>query len=113
MKKILLGVIGFYRRWVSPLLPGSCRFYPTCSGYAIQAVNRFGVLKGSAKTLVRILKCHPWHPGGYDPVSPEAIPEYEGLRTQGEDIPKGLSSDITEDNITAAPCAPHPAHLER
>lgn len=70
MKKILIAGIAFYRRWMSPAFPGSCRFYPTCSAYAMEAVNQYGALKGSARAAVRILKCHPWHPGGYDPVLP-------------------------------------------
>lgn len=67
-KRALLGAIRFYRRFISPMFPSCCRFYPTCSVYAIQAVQKYGALKGGFLALKRILKCHPFHPGGYDPV---------------------------------------------
>lgn len=66
--KICLALIWLYSYLISPLLPASCRFYPTCSAYAREAYERYGVLKGSFLTVKRILKCHPYHPGGYDPV---------------------------------------------
>jgi putative membrane protein insertion efficiency factor len=53
---------------ISPLLPNSCRFTPSCSEYSLEAVNKYGALKGSYLSFKRILKCHPFHPGGYDPV---------------------------------------------
>ncbi len=61
-------MIRFYRRFISPLLPPSCRFVPTCSEYALEAFTRYNVFKAAWMTSVRILKCHPFHPGGYDPV---------------------------------------------
>lgn len=67
-KKILISVIRFYQVVISPIKPPSCRFYPTCSHYGLEAVQRFGALKGGWLTLRRILKCHPFHPGGIDPV---------------------------------------------
>ena len=67
-KRALLGAIRFYRRHISPMFPPCCRFTPTCSVYAIQAVEKYGALKGGFLALKRILKCHPFHPGGYDPV---------------------------------------------
>ena len=67
-KTILLFIIRFYRRRISPLFPPCCRFHPTCSAYALEAVTRYGALKGGWLALKRILKCHPFHPGGYDPV---------------------------------------------
>ena len=67
-KTILLFLIRFYRRRISPLFPPCCRFHPTCSAYALEAVTRYGALKGGWLALRRILKCHPFHPGGYDPV---------------------------------------------
>ena len=67
-KKILISVIRFYQVVISPIKPPSCRFYPTCSHYGFEAVQRFGALKGGWLTLKRILKCHPFHPGGVDPV---------------------------------------------
>lgn len=66
MKKILLLLIAFYRKCISPLKPPTCRFYPTCSAYGLEAIQRFGAIKGSYLTIKRILKCHPFHPGGVD-----------------------------------------------
>ena len=69
IRKFLISMIRLYQKYLSPLKrKGSCRFYPTCSQYAIDALNRYGVLKGSCLALRRILKCHPFHPGGFDPV---------------------------------------------
>lgn len=68
MKRILLWLIRFYQRRISPSLPPACRFTPTCSEYAYQAIARHGALKGGYLAVRRILKCHPFHPGGYDPV---------------------------------------------
>ncbi|MDR7077701.1 putative membrane protein insertion efficiency factor [Neobacillus niacini] len=67
-KKIFISIIRFYQVVISPIKPPSCRFYPTCSHYGLEAVQRFGALKGGWLTLKRILKCHPFHPGGIDPV---------------------------------------------
>jgi uncharacterized protein len=68
LKKIFLAIIRFYQVIISPLKPPTCRFYPTCSHYGLEAVQRFGALKGGWLTIKRILKCHPFHPGGLDPV---------------------------------------------
>lgn len=65
---LLIGLVRFYQICISPLKPRSCRFYPTCSAYAIEALQKFGPFKGSYLAVKRILKCHPFHPGGYDPV---------------------------------------------
>ena len=64
----MLALIRFYRKNISPLHPPCCRFIPTCSQYALEAVRRYGPYKGGYLALKRILKCHPFHPGGYDPV---------------------------------------------
>lgn len=71
MKYIFIGIIKFYRKFISPIKPASCRFMPTCSEYGLTAFRRFGAFKGSYLTVKRILKCHPFHPGGIDLV-PEA-----------------------------------------
>ncbi|HUW33672.1 MAG TPA: membrane protein insertion efficiency factor YidD [Planctomycetota bacterium] len=65
---LLKAVIRFYRVALSPLKPRSCRFHPTCSAYALEAVERFGAAKGGVMTMKRILRCNPFHPGGFDPV---------------------------------------------
>ncbi|MGD9677749.1 MAG: membrane protein insertion efficiency factor YidD [Vulcanibacillus sp.] len=71
MKKIFQLVIRFYQIFISPLKPPTCRFYPTCSHYGIEAIEVHGALKGGWLTVKRILKCHPLHPGGLDPVPPK------------------------------------------
>ncbi|KRQ85945.1 putative membrane protein insertion efficiency factor [Caloramator mitchellensis] len=68
MKKVLIFLIRIYRKYISPMKPPSCRFYPTCSQYSIEAIEKYGALKGSVLSIKRILRCHPLHPGGYDPV---------------------------------------------
>ncbi len=68
MKRVLLTAITLYQRWLSPLKPPCCRFIPTCSEYALEAINKYGPLKGSWLAVKRIAKCHPFHKGGYDPV---------------------------------------------
>lgn len=68
MKQIGKALIRFYQLIVSPLFPPSCRFYPTCSEYTLQAIEKYGLIVGSYKGLRRLLKCHPFHPGGFDPV---------------------------------------------
>ena len=67
MKKILILNIKLYQKILSPYLGRNCRFYPTCSQYAINAIEKYGIIKGVFKSIIRILKCHPFHPGGYDP----------------------------------------------
>jgi putative membrane protein insertion efficiency factor len=68
MKKIPILLIKLYKYLLSPLLPLSCRFTPTCSEYAIDAIGKYGFLKGFYLSFRRLLRCHPFHPGGYDPV---------------------------------------------
>ncbi len=68
MKTILKGMIKIYQKTISPLTPPSCRFYPTCSHYGIEAIETHGALKGSWLAIRRISKCHPFHEGGFDPV---------------------------------------------
>jgi uncharacterized protein len=71
MKYIFIYLIKAYQIVVSPLLPNSCRFYPTCSEYSKQSYELYGVFRGTWMTITRLLRCHPFHPGGYDPVVPE------------------------------------------
>lgn len=68
MKRILLAMVRVYRKYISPLLPPSCRFTPTCSEYAMEAISKHGAFKGSLLALWRILRCNPLCKGGYDPV---------------------------------------------
>ncbi|MBD1879159.1 membrane protein insertion efficiency factor YidD [Coleofasciculus sp. FACHB-T130] len=74
MKILLIWLIRGYRVLISPLFPPACRFQPTCSKYALEAVERFGAWRGGWMAIRRILRCHPFHPGGYDPVPPAATP---------------------------------------
>ncbi|WP_457755710.1 membrane protein insertion efficiency factor YidD [Thermodesulfatator indicus] len=73
MRKIVIKVIKIYQLLLSPFLPQSCRFYPTCSHYAIEAISKFGVIKGLILACFRLMRCHPLCKGGYDPV-PERFP---------------------------------------
>ncbi len=73
LKTIFIGIIRFYQRVISPLKPPTCRFYPTCSHYGLEAVKRFGAIKGGWLTIKRISKCHPFHPGGIDNVPEKKI----------------------------------------
>ncbi|SFL83586.1 membrane protein insertion efficiency factor YidD [Pelosinus propionicus] len=68
MKKIAIMLIKGYRLFISPLKPPTCRFVPTCSEYALQAIEKYGIFRGGIMAMRRILRCHPFHPGGYDPV---------------------------------------------
>ena len=73
-RKSAVALIRFYKGAISPHLPAACRYTPTCSEYAITAINRFGALRGGAMAFKRILRCNPFHEGGYDPV-PSAVNE--------------------------------------
>jgi hypothetical protein len=68
LKRVLIILLKFYQNVISPLKKPTCRFYPTCSHYAVQAVEKYGAWKGSWMAVKRVLKCHPFHPGGFDPV---------------------------------------------
>lgn len=68
MKKIIIGLVRFYQKFISPAFPPSCRYYPTCSSYTLQAVERHGALKGILMGFVRIFRCNPFFKGGRDPV---------------------------------------------
>ena len=69
MTRLAIGLIQLYRLVISPFLPPACRFAPTCSRYSEQAIMRYGLLRGGWLTLRRLCRCHPFHPGGYDPVT--------------------------------------------
>ena len=69
MRLLALGLVRLYQLLVSPLLPPACRFWPTCSRYSVQAIDRHGVARGVWLSLRRLGRCHPFHPGGYDPVT--------------------------------------------
>jgi uncharacterized protein len=79
LARLLLRAIRAYQRWVSPLRPPACRFTPSCSAYAVTAVERHGALRGGWLATRRLLRCGPWHPGGHDPV-PSAV-EHRGSAT--------------------------------
>jgi hypothetical protein len=68
LKILMISLIRFYQLCISPLLGNNCRYYPTCSQYAIEAIEKKGIIKGSWLAVKRICRCHPWHDGGYDPV---------------------------------------------
>lgn len=68
MKYIIIVLIRFYQLVISPISPGKCRFIPTCSNYTLEAVRKYGSIKGTILGIKRVMKCHPFNPGGYDPV---------------------------------------------
>ena len=68
MNKLLINLLKAYQYAISPLLGRNCRYYPTCSEYAVEAVEKHGAIKGGWLGAKRVCRCHPWHPGGYDPV---------------------------------------------
>jgi putative membrane protein insertion efficiency factor len=85
MKYVLIGLLKAWRLVISPIYGNVCRYYPSCSAYALRAVEFHGAIKGSWLTVRRLLRCHPWSPGGYDPVpdTPEWHAEQAELATQG------------------------------
>ena len=83
IQKIVLGLIKGYQYLISPLLGNHCRYMPSCSCYAHTAIERFGVLKGSWMGLKRLLRCHPFHPGGFDPV-----PELDDIEEKANKVKK-------------------------
>lgn len=94
MKFVLIWGIRGYRTLISPLIPPTCRFQPTCSQYALEAVRRFGAFRGFCLAVRRIIRCHPFHPGGYDPVP---IDLWTLGQTRLEDVIAGSKSQQTFD----------------
>ncbi|MFL6624092.1 MAG: membrane protein insertion efficiency factor YidD [Sulfurifustaceae bacterium] len=78
MQRLLIGVIKGYRYAISPLTGPRCRFHPTCSAYALEAIERHGAWRGGRLALLRIARCHPFHPGGFDPVPTDKATHYYG-----------------------------------
>lgn len=105
IKRLLIGLIQAYRALISPLFPPTCRFQPTCSQYAIEAIDRFGIWRGSGLAVRRILRCHPFHPGGYDPVPPLSGSTFDSASDSASGSAKARSTDATE---TACACD-HPS----
>ena len=98
MKSILLLLLRFYQLAISPILGPSCRFYPSCSEYAVEAVRVHGALKGSALAGRRLCKCHPWHPGGLD-----FVPEAKNAATNAA----AISATNAVPNSSTTPSAAH------
>lgn len=88
--RFVLALIRFYQRALSPLTPPSCRFSPTCSHYTYQALERFGLLQGGWLSVRRLCRCHPWHPGGFDPV-----PEKDGAELVTDTV---VTDTVVTDN---------------
>ncbi|MEZ5504998.1 MAG: membrane protein insertion efficiency factor YidD [Gammaproteobacteria bacterium] len=82
MKRLALALLSFYRRYISTMMAPHCRFYPSCSCYAQEAIERYGVTRGGLLTLRRLSRCHPWHPGGYDPVPGTCGSDSDNLPSQ-------------------------------
>lgn len=101
MKKILISILKGYHKYISPALPGACRFYPTCSMYAAEAIERFGVIRGSLLATYRILRCNPFCRGGYDPV-PKSFTfkrqEYVPVDERNEEISALLELEAQQEN---------------
>ena len=96
--RVLIALLGFYRRWISPMFPPSCRFHPSCSAYAIGALRSHGLVAGTGLTLVRVAKCAPWHPGGLDPVPPRRRRTWFGWPDRTTD--PGAARPLTEEQAS-------------
>jgi hypothetical protein len=98
---MLLAPIRFYQRFISPALPPSCRYTPTCSGYAVEALQTHGAVRGSWLAVRRIARCHPWHAGGYDPVPPAR--ERLGRAESSVGVKSANGDDQLADSATTDP----------
>nr|WP_298415153.1 membrane protein insertion efficiency factor YidD [uncultured Halomonas sp.] len=95
---LLIGILRLYQYGISPLLGPRCRFWPTCSSYAIEALQLYGPFKGGWLALKRILKCHPWHAGGIDPVPPALSSAHSSCVDCHRCAPNGESRTKSSDN---------------
>ncbi len=104
-RRALLAAIRFYSRVISPALPPRCRFYPTCSAYAAEAIERHGAVRGTWLAVRRLVKCAPWHPGGLDPVpgSPSASGTGEPDRSSSTAVPPTAPADVDRRPHRATP----------
>jgi len=95
MKSLALWLLRVYKRWVSPAFPPSCRYVPTCSEYAVEAVERYGTLRGGAMAAWRVLRCHPFVKGGLDPVVKDPTDgkgrDQWGTQVRGQECPRHTS----------------------
>jgi putative membrane protein insertion efficiency factor len=105
VRRSLLAAIGFYSRAISPALPPRCRFYPTCSAYAAEAIEVHGAVRGTWLAVVRLLKCAPWHPGGVDPVPPRSATGAPGRSSNPAAEPAVFPADRAPRPATATPPA--------
>jgi putative membrane protein insertion efficiency factor len=103
MKALALAVLRLYKRWISPSLAPSCRYVPTCSEYAMEAIERYGVLRGGAKALWRLLRCHPFVKGGLDPVVKKGHSRHDCVCIDRV-IEIGLARTANSERRTASNC---------
>ena len=94
LRRALLAAIGFYSRAISPALPPRCRFAPTCSAYAAEAIQRHGAGRGTWLALRRLAKCAPWHPGGWDPVPGTDTGDHASSRTMTSAVSPAASGAV-------------------
>ncbi len=101
LRMLALGLIWFYRNCITPWTPQTCRYYPTCSSYAEQAIRSHGPIRGGWLAVRRVGRCHPWAPGGVD-----HVPAPRGVRTGAEGSTRAGSADSTSASTSASPAAP-------
>jgi putative membrane protein insertion efficiency factor len=94
MKYLLIGFLKLYRRFVSPMYGQVCRFYPTCSAYALEAVQLHGAVRGSWLAARRLARCHPWNPGGFDPVPPKDVVGHSHHETVDDAANRSADVDV-------------------